>query len=212
MHLFYEKVEIWSKNNCLLNSKDIFRECNNLYYFIDGNESIFQEQYAFIKLNAKNKNHPNLKDANVLAKPKAIDTEEDLKNLEDDYKAVYGILDKNKELVYIGMSMNVKKRLGGYKLELAEEKKKNTSEFLRKKIPDGEYLEFGKNYSFSILAVPPEQIVYEFEFQKKFLLSYMECKLILENTYSKGNRESYTGDRCIPLKNQKEIFAKQRSR
>ena len=56
-----EKVEIWSKNNCLLSSKDVFTECNNLYYFIDGNESIFQEQYAFIKLNAKNKSHPNLK-------------------------------------------------------------------------------------------------------------------------------------------------------
>ncbi len=56
-----EKVKIWSKNNRLLNSKNIFTECNNLYYFIDGNESIFQEQYAFIKLNAKNKNHPNLK-------------------------------------------------------------------------------------------------------------------------------------------------------
>lgn len=56
-----EKVEIWSKSNCLLNSKDIFTECNNLYYFIEGNESIFQEQYAFIKLNAKNKSHPNLK-------------------------------------------------------------------------------------------------------------------------------------------------------
>lgn len=56
-----EKVEIWSKSNCLLNSKDIFTKCNNLYYFIDGNESIFQEQYDFIKLNQKNRNHPNLK-------------------------------------------------------------------------------------------------------------------------------------------------------
>lgn len=56
-----QKVEIWSKNYCLLNSKDVFTKCNNLYYFIDGNESIFQEQYAFIKLNQKNKTHPNLK-------------------------------------------------------------------------------------------------------------------------------------------------------
>lgn len=55
------KIEIWSKSYCLLNSKDVFTKCNNLYYFIDGNESIFQEQYAFIKLNAKNKSHPNLK-------------------------------------------------------------------------------------------------------------------------------------------------------
>ncbi|OPJ65881.1 sacsin N-terminal ATP-binding-like domain-containing protein [Clostridium chromiireducens] len=56
-----EKVEIWSKSNCLLNSNDIFTKCNNLYYFIDGNESIFQEQYAFIKLNQENRNHQNLK-------------------------------------------------------------------------------------------------------------------------------------------------------
>ncbi|MFA9397949.1 MAG: sacsin N-terminal ATP-binding-like domain-containing protein [Clostridiaceae bacterium] len=56
-----EKIKIWSKSNCLLNNKDIFTECINLYYFIDGNESIFQEQYAFIKLNAKNKSHQNLK-------------------------------------------------------------------------------------------------------------------------------------------------------
>lgn len=151
-----------------------------------------------------------VKDAKVMEKPKEVDTEEDLKKIEESYKAVYGIMDKDKELVYIGMSMNVKKRLSEYKMELIEEKKKNTSEFLRKKIPDGEYLEFGKNYSFTILAVPPEHIVYEFGFQKKFLLSYMECKLILENTYSKGNRESYTGDRCIPLKIQKEMFAKQK--
>lgn len=54
-------MEIWSKSYCLLNSKDVFTKCNNLYYFIDGNESIFQEQYPFIKLNAKNKSHPNLK-------------------------------------------------------------------------------------------------------------------------------------------------------
>lgn len=56
-----KKAEIWSKSNCLLNSKDVFTKCDNLYHFIDGNESIFQEQYDFIKLNAKNKSHPNLK-------------------------------------------------------------------------------------------------------------------------------------------------------
>lgn len=56
-----EKISIWSKNNRLLNSRNTFTECSNLYYFTDGNETIFQEQYAFIKLNPKNKNHPNLK-------------------------------------------------------------------------------------------------------------------------------------------------------
>lgn len=56
-----EDVKTWSENNSLLNSKNIFTKCNNLYYFMDGNESIFQEQYDFVKLNQKNKNHPNLK-------------------------------------------------------------------------------------------------------------------------------------------------------
>ncbi|MBN1042901.1 ATP-binding protein [Clostridium botulinum] len=56
-----EEIKIWSEVNYLLNSKDVFTKCNNLYYFIDGNEAIFQEQYAFMKLNQKNKSHPNLK-------------------------------------------------------------------------------------------------------------------------------------------------------
>ncbi len=56
-----EKVDNWIKINSLLNSKDTFTRCNDLYFFIDGNESIFQDLYMFIKLNAKNKNHRNLK-------------------------------------------------------------------------------------------------------------------------------------------------------
>lgn len=55
-----ESVKLWSESNRLLNSEDVFTECNNLHYFIDGNESIFQEKYDFIKLNARNKTHPNL--------------------------------------------------------------------------------------------------------------------------------------------------------
>ncbi|WFA09198.1 RNA-binding domain-containing protein [Tissierella sp. Yu-01] len=81
-----EKVEIWSKNNSLLNSKDVFTECNNLYYFINGNESIFQEKYAFIKLNAKNKNHPNLKKILTYFQVKLLS--------ENQFKLVY----KNKEV------------------------------------------------------------------------------------------------------------------
>ncbi|TNJ65319.1 transcriptional regulator [Paenibacillus hemerocallicola] len=54
-------IKSWSNTNSLLNSKDSFTECKALNYFLDGNESIFQEQYDFIKLNAKNKSHPNLK-------------------------------------------------------------------------------------------------------------------------------------------------------
>lgn len=56
-----ELITSWSNTNSLLNSKDSFKECKELHYFVDGNESVFQEQYNFIKLNAKNKSHPNLK-------------------------------------------------------------------------------------------------------------------------------------------------------
>jgi hypothetical protein len=56
-----ELITSWSNTNSLLNSKDSFTECKDLHYFVDGNESVFQEQYKFIKLNAKNKSHPNLK-------------------------------------------------------------------------------------------------------------------------------------------------------
>ena len=148
----------------------------------------------------------DIKNACVLENVKMIDTNLELQRIEVGYKAVYGILDKDKELIYIGMSTNLKKRLEGYKIELPAGEKKNTCEFLYKKIKDGECLEFGKNFSFAILAVPSEQIEFEYEFQKTFLLSYLECKLILEKTILKGNRKSYTGDSCIPLVKQKEIY------
>ena len=54
-------VSLWSKNNLLLSSKGTFIKCEELHYFIDGNESIFQDQYNFIRLNAKNKAHSNLR-------------------------------------------------------------------------------------------------------------------------------------------------------
>lgn len=54
-------VSLWSKDNLLLSSKGTFIKCGGLHYFIDGNESIFQDQYNFIKLNAKNKVHSNLR-------------------------------------------------------------------------------------------------------------------------------------------------------
>ncbi|MCT6916481.1 MAG: caspase family protein [Bacillus wiedmannii] len=54
------KVEEWANTRLLLNTKNQFTECTNLKYFLDGNESIFQDQYSFIMLNAQNKNNPNL--------------------------------------------------------------------------------------------------------------------------------------------------------
>lgn len=54
------KVEEWADTGVLLNTQNKFTECNNLKYFLDGNDSIFQEQYCFIKLSAENKKNPNL--------------------------------------------------------------------------------------------------------------------------------------------------------
>ncbi|KGA21945.1 transcriptional regulator [Pectobacterium brasiliense] len=53
-------VKIWSESNKLLNTHNKFTECYSLKYFIDGNESIFQEQFSFINLDAENQQHPHL--------------------------------------------------------------------------------------------------------------------------------------------------------
>ncbi|MBC1573776.1 ATP-binding protein [Listeria booriae] len=52
-----KKIECWSLNGSLVNSKDSFTECSEIKYFINGNESIFQDQYAFLRLSAENKKH-----------------------------------------------------------------------------------------------------------------------------------------------------------
>lgn len=50
-------VQEWSKSNQLLNTENKFTACNELKYFLDGNESIFQGQFNFININAENKQH-----------------------------------------------------------------------------------------------------------------------------------------------------------
>ena len=55
-------IEEWAENWSLLNTKNLFTKCTSLKYFIDGNESIFQEQFKFLSLNAENKNHSSLND------------------------------------------------------------------------------------------------------------------------------------------------------
>lgn len=55
-----QTVKTWSASNKLLNIHNQFIECKSLKYFIDGNEAIFQEQFAFISLSPKNKQHPSL--------------------------------------------------------------------------------------------------------------------------------------------------------
>lgn len=54
------KVEEWTANGSLLSTKNIFVECHKLKFFIDGNESIFQDQFSFLIINAENKRHPAL--------------------------------------------------------------------------------------------------------------------------------------------------------
>ncbi|MGM0198135.1 sacsin N-terminal ATP-binding-like domain-containing protein [Enterococcus sp. DIV1314a] len=52
------KIESWGHNGSLVNSKGNYTECSEIKYFIDGNESVFQDQYTFISLSAENKKHP----------------------------------------------------------------------------------------------------------------------------------------------------------
>lgn len=54
------KVEEWATTGYLLNTKKEFTECSNLKYFLDGNESIFQDYFCFLILNAENKRHSSL--------------------------------------------------------------------------------------------------------------------------------------------------------
>nr|WP_092067907.1 caspase family protein [Dendrosporobacter quercicolus]NSL46839.1 caspase family protein [Dendrosporobacter quercicolus DSM 1736]SDL66017.1 Putative DNA-binding domain-containing protein [Dendrosporobacter quercicolus] len=55
-----EKIEAWATTGFLLNTKNQFKECSTLKFFLDGNEAIFQEQYSFILLSAENRKNPNL--------------------------------------------------------------------------------------------------------------------------------------------------------
>lgn len=55
-----EKVEEWATTGHLLNTKNQFTDCNNLKFFMDGNEAVFQDQYCFIMLSAENKQKPGL--------------------------------------------------------------------------------------------------------------------------------------------------------
>ncbi len=55
-----EKVKKWAITGRILNTKNQFSKCSTVKYFIDGNESIFQDQYCFIWLSAENRNSPNL--------------------------------------------------------------------------------------------------------------------------------------------------------
>lgn len=54
------QVKEWAKNGQLLNTENTFNSCNEIMYFLDGNESVFQDQYKFLMLDAENRNSPSL--------------------------------------------------------------------------------------------------------------------------------------------------------
>jgi hypothetical protein len=49
------KAEEWAAEGYLLSTKNIFVECHSLNFFMDGSESIFQDQFSFLLINADNK-------------------------------------------------------------------------------------------------------------------------------------------------------------
>lgn len=53
-------IQEWSKSNQLLNTENKFTKCNDLKYFLDGNESIFHGQFNFININAENQRHRSI--------------------------------------------------------------------------------------------------------------------------------------------------------
>lgn len=55
-----QQVSSWAGSGKLLNTKNKFMECTSLKYFLDGNNSIFQEQVDFLEINAENKQHKNI--------------------------------------------------------------------------------------------------------------------------------------------------------
>ena len=55
-----QQVALWADSGMLLNTKYKFTKCPSLKYFLDGNNSIFQDQFDFLEINTENKRHSNL--------------------------------------------------------------------------------------------------------------------------------------------------------
>jgi len=54
------QAKVWANTGYLLNTKQQFTRSNTLKYFLDGNESIFQDEFYFLDISAENKRHSNL--------------------------------------------------------------------------------------------------------------------------------------------------------
>jgi len=55
-----QQVDSWGDSGKLLHTKYKFMECPSLKYFLDGNNSIFQDQFYFLEMNSENKRHKNI--------------------------------------------------------------------------------------------------------------------------------------------------------
>lgn len=55
-----QQVNSWADSGLLLNTKNKFTECSSQKYFLDGNNSIFQDQFDFVEISAENKQSSNL--------------------------------------------------------------------------------------------------------------------------------------------------------
>jgi len=55
-----QQVTLWADSGILLNTKLKYTKCSSLKYFLDGNNSIFQDQFDFLEINTENKQHSNI--------------------------------------------------------------------------------------------------------------------------------------------------------
>lgn len=55
-----DQVKLWANSGMLLNTKNKFSKCTSQKYFLDGNNSIFHDQFDFVDINSENKQHSNI--------------------------------------------------------------------------------------------------------------------------------------------------------
>ena len=130
-----------------------------------------------------------------------IDTED---KIEEYAKArcVYGICNREGELLRIGETIDLPRRFDEHISKLKEEEYPSMKKYLKGTA------QFGKDYYFVLLAREPEKLS---GLQSATWRYYAETKLILEEkTYLKGNSHKgkaiVTGDCLIPERVQKEIL------
>lgn len=92
------KVEEWAVKGYLLSTKNIFVECHKLKFFIDGNESIFQDQFSFLLINTENKQSSSLEFLLECLKIKIL-REGDFELIHSQEETCSNLIDKLKSIV-----------------------------------------------------------------------------------------------------------------